>query len=111
MLNDRTFEAANIAKVPASTKSMTYAGVVAKTIVLLVFTVIAASFGWHNALRWFSPTSGLLFFAGYIVLMMLTFAAVANPSAAALAGVVYAVLMGGWMGAISRVYEQYYEGI
>jgi hypothetical protein len=38
---------------------------------------------------------------------MLTFAAVANPGAAAAAGVVYALLMGGWMGAISRVYESY----
>jgi uncharacterized YccA/Bax inhibitor family protein len=43
--------------------------------------------------------------------MMLTFGAVANPGAAAAAGVVYALLMGGWMGAISRVYESYYEGI
>jgi uncharacterized YccA/Bax inhibitor family protein len=90
---------------------MTYGGVIAKTLVLLVFTVIAASWGWMNALKWFSPSSGLLFFAGYILLMILTFAAVANPGAAALAGVVYAVLMGGWMGAISRVYESYYEGI
>lgn len=111
MLNDRTFETGNIAKVKATTSSMTYGGVVGKTLVLLVFTVIAASWGWMNALKWFSPSSGLLFFAGYIVLMMLTFAAVANPSAAALAGVVYALLMGSWMGAISRVYESYYEGI
>lgn len=111
MLNDKTFEASNVAKVKASPASMTYGGVVAKTLVLLVLTVIAASFGWQNALRWFSPSSGLLFLGGFIVLMMLTFAAVANPGAAAAAGVVYALLMGGWMGAISRVYESYYEGI
>lgn len=111
MLNDSTFDAGNLAKVPAAARTMSYGGVVSKTLVLLVFTVIAATFGWHNALRWFSPSSGLLFFAGYILLMMLTFAAVRNPGAAALAGVVYALLMGTWMGAISRVYEQYYEGI
>ncbi len=111
MLNDRTFETSSVAKVKATTSSMTYGGVITKTLVLLVFTVIAASWGWMNALTWFSPSSGLLFFAGYILLMMLTFAAVANPGAAALAGIVYAVLMGGWMGAISRVYESYYEGI
>ena len=111
MLNDKTFEASNVAKVKASPASMTYGGVVAKTLVLLVLTVIAASFGWQNALKWFSPSSGLLFLGGFIVLMMLTFAAVANPGAAAAAGVVYALLMGGWMGAISRVYETYYEGI
>ena len=111
MLNDKTFEASNVAKVKASPASMTYGGVVAKTLVLLVLTLIAASFGWQNALKWFSPSSGLLFLGGFIVLMMLTFAAVANPGAAAAAGVVYALLMGGWMGAISRVYESYYEGI
>ena len=38
---------------------MTYGGVVAKTLVLLVLTLIAASFGWQNALKWFSPSSGL----------------------------------------------------
>jgi uncharacterized YccA/Bax inhibitor family protein len=111
MLNDKTFESSNVAKVKASPSSMTYGGVVTKTLVLLVLTLIAASFGWQNALKWFSPSSGLLFLGGFIVLMMLTFAAVANPGAAAAAGVVYALLMGGWMGAISRVYESYYEGI
>src|SRR4051812_15090634 len=111
MLNDRTFQAPNVAKVKATPSSMTYGGVIAKTLVLLVLTIVAASFGWQNALRWFSPSSGLLFLAGFIILMMLTFAAVANPGAAAAAGVVYALLMGGWMGAISRVYESYYEGI
>ena len=61
MLNDKTFEASNVAKVKTSPASMTYGGVVAKTLLLLVLTVIAASFGWQNALRWFSPSSGLLF--------------------------------------------------
>ena len=42
MLNDRTFEAGNVAKVKASPASMTYGGVIAKTLVLLVLTVIAA---------------------------------------------------------------------
>src|SRR4051794_41951537 len=89
---------------------MSYGGVVLKTLVLLVFTVIAATFGWHNALRWFSPSSGLLFFAGYILLMMLTFAAVKHPGAAAVARGVYAFLPGSGVGAISRVDEQYYAG-
>jgi uncharacterized YccA/Bax inhibitor family protein len=53
----------------------------------------------------------LLFFAGYIVLMALTFAAVANPRIASVAGLFYALLMGAWMGAISSVYESFYEGI
>ena len=58
MLNDKTFDASNVAKVKASPASMTYGGVVAKTLVLLVLTLIAASFGWQNALKWFSPSSG-----------------------------------------------------
>jgi len=111
MLNDRTFADANVDTPDPTTGALSYGGVVGKTLVLLTLTVIAAAFGWNNALRWFSPSSGLLFFVGYLVLMMLTFAAVKNPTAAAGAGVVYALLMGAWMGAISRVYEQYYEGI
>ena len=111
MLNDRTFADTNVGAANRDVAAMSYVGVVGKTLVLLTLTVIAAAFGWNNALRWFSPTSGLLFFVGYLILMMLTFAAVKNPTAAAGAGVVYAVLMGGWMGAISRVYEQYYDGI
>ena len=90
---------------------MSYGGVVVKTLLFLVVLVIAASWGWQNADRWFSPTSGLLFFVGYLVLMALTFAAVANPRIAAVAGLFYALLMGAWMGAISSVYESYYEGI
>jgi hypothetical protein len=35
MLNDRTFETANVAKVKATSSSMIYGGVIAKTLVLL----------------------------------------------------------------------------
>jgi uncharacterized YccA/Bax inhibitor family protein len=51
------------------------------------------------------------FFLGYILLIALTFAAVNNPRIAAVAGIVYAALMGTWMGSISRIYEAYYQGI
>jgi len=113
MLNDRMFDAEQRDKLgaTASTATMSYGGVVGKTLLFLLILVIAASWGWQNADRYFSPTSGLLFFVGYIVLMALTFAAVANPRVAAIAGLFYALLMGAWMGAISSVYEAFYEGI
>jgi uncharacterized YccA/Bax inhibitor family protein len=112
MLNDRTFDAEQRAKLATERAgTMSYGGVIAKTLAFLVVLLIAASWGWQNADRYFSPTSGLLFFAGYIVLMALTFAAVANPRIAAGAGFFYALLMGAWMGAISSVYESFYEGI
>ena len=37
--------------------------------------------------------------------------AAGNPDLALTAGLLYAVLMGFWMGAVSRVYEETYEGI
>ena len=57
------------------------------------------------------PTSGLWFFLGYLLLIALTFAAAADPRLAAVAGIFYALLMGVWMGSISRIYDAYYEGI
>jgi len=57
------------------------------------------------------PTSGLWFFLGYMLLIALTFAAVSNPRIAPVAGIFYAVLMGFWMGSISRIYDTYYDGI
>ena len=55
MLNDGTFDAANVAKVPASTKTMSYGGVVSKTLVLLIFTVIpfwiGYRWGWKRCRR------------------------------------------------------------
>ena len=112
MLNDRTFDAEQRGKLGAeATGTMTYGGVVAKTLLFLGVLIVAASWGWQNADTYFSPTSGLLFFVGYILLMALTFAAVANPRIASVAGLFYALLMGAWMGAISSVYESFYEGI
>jgi uncharacterized YccA/Bax inhibitor family protein len=114
MLNDQTFSAENVDKVTLGkpvARTMTYGGTVARTLFLLVVTVIFAGLGWHYTANWFSPTSGLLFFLGYMVLIALTIAAAGNPKLALGAGLVYAVLMGGWIGAISRTYETFYDGI
>ena len=48
---------------------------------------------------------------GYLLLIAITVAAAANPRLALPAGLLYSVLMGLWVGAISRVYEAYYDGI
>lgn len=89
---------------------MTYGGVIVKSLFLLTLTITCAAFGW-NVAEGAQPSSGLWFFLGYMLLIALTFAAAGNPRIAAVAGTVYALLMGTWMGAISRVYETYYEGI
>jgi uncharacterized YccA/Bax inhibitor family protein len=114
VLNERTFASENVGKVTggaAVTRTMSVGGTALKAVALLVLTVAFAVFGWRNAAGVFSTTSGMLFLLGYILLIALTFAAVSNPRVAPALGVVYAALMGSWMGAISKVYEAYYDGI
>jgi uncharacterized YccA/Bax inhibitor family protein len=90
---------------------MTIGGAAARSFLLLLLVVGFAVFDWNFALRVVATTSGVLFLVGYVILLALTFTAVPNPRLAPLLGVVYAALMGTWMGAISRVYEQFYDGI
>jgi uncharacterized YccA/Bax inhibitor family protein len=114
VLNERTFAPDNVGKVTGGavvTRTMTVGGTALKAVALLVLTVAFAVVGWRNAAGVFSTTSGMLFLLGYILLIALTFAAVSNPRVAPVLGVVYAALMGSWMGAISKVYEAYYDGI
>ncbi|MGH2907047.1 MAG: Bax inhibitor-1/YccA family protein [Solirubrobacterales bacterium] len=108
ILNAETYSGAEAVRGDAAT--MSYGGVIAKSLFLLVLTVICAVVGWDLAAD-AVPQSGMWFFLGYILLIALTFAAAGNPKIALPAGVLYALLMGTWMGAISRVYEDYYEGI
>jgi uncharacterized YccA/Bax inhibitor family protein len=113
MLNEATFAPTNVQKVTggaAATRTMTYGGTIAKTLVFLVITVGFALVGWRSAAD-VVASSGLWFFLGYMLLIALSLWAVANPRVAALAGLVYSVLMGLWMGSISRIYETYYDGI
>jgi len=107
MLNEQTF--AGVQAKPAA-RTMTIGGTVAKTLVLLLVTVGFAGIGWRAAAH-VLVTSGLWFFLGYLLLIGLTIAAANNPRIAPVAGLVYAVLTGLWIGAISRVYEAYYDGI
>jgi len=77
---------------------------------LLVVTAGFAGIGWRAAAN-ILMTSSLWMFLGYLVLIALTVAAAANPRLAFPVGLLYAVLTGLWIGAISRVYEAYYDGI
>jgi uncharacterized YccA/Bax inhibitor family protein len=114
VLNEQTFAPKNVQRVMAGRpleRTMTVGGAAAKSFLLLFLVIGFAVIGWNYALRVVATTSGVLFLIGYVVLVALTFAAVSNPRIAPLLGFVYAVLMGTWMGAISRVYEQFYDGI
>ncbi len=113
VLNENTFSAAHTQELTGGrpvTKSMTYGGTIVRSLFLVVITLGFAAVGWQWAAR-VATTSGMWFFLGYILLIALTFAAVNNPRIAAVAGIVYAALMGTWMGSISRIYEAYYQGI
>jgi uncharacterized YccA/Bax inhibitor family protein len=114
VLNDQTFAQDNVQRAlggRTARRIMTVGGSAVKSFLLLLMVVGFAVFGWNFALRVVATTSGMLFLIGYIILIALTFAAVSNPRLAPVLGVVYAALMGTWMGAISRVYEEFYDGI
>jgi uncharacterized YccA/Bax inhibitor family protein len=115
LLNERTFAADNVRKITGGAavtrmRTMSYGGTIAKALFLLAFTIAFATLGWRAAAK-VQATSGLWFFLGYMLLIALSFAAAANPRLAMWAGIVYAILMGLWMGSISRIYEAYYDGI
>ena len=111
VLNEQTFAPGSpLVRTSGRERTMTIGGTVAKAFLFLVVTVIFAAIGWRAAAN-VLVQSGLWFFLGYLLLIALTFAAAANPRLAAGAGLLYAVLMGTWMGAISRLYEHYYDGV
>lgn len=113
VLNDQTFEPARVGLFTgarAAPHTMTYGGVIVRGLFFLVLTAASATAGW-NSFEDARPQSGMWFFLGYILLIALTFAAANNPKIAAIAGIVYALLMGFWMGSISRLYDSYYDGI
>jgi uncharacterized YccA/Bax inhibitor family protein len=113
LLNDETFSTGSIAAFRGERRAggtMTYAGTAARAAFFIVVTIAFAGVGWRSAEN-VATSSGLWFFLGYIVLIGLSLAAASNPRLALGAGLLYAVLMGTWMGSISRIYESYYDGI
>ncbi len=113
VLNERSFAPEAVREVTGDRETvgtMTYGSVIVRALFFLVLTVAFAAVGWR-AVEDQRPTSGMWFFLGYILLIAISIAAARNPRLAAVAGVLYAVLMGFWMGSISRLYETYYDGI
>jgi len=113
VLNEQSFAPHTVQEVTRGRETagaMTYGSVIVRALFLLVLTVGFAALGWRAA-EGERPTSGMWFFLGYILLIAISLAAARNPRLAAVAGVLYAVLMGFWMGSISQLYETYYDGI
>jgi uncharacterized YccA/Bax inhibitor family protein len=113
MLGEQTFAPDKVRQVTQGkpvTRSMSYGGTIVKAMFFLALTIGFAVLGWRWAMK-VQTTSGLWFFLGYLLLIGISIAAVGNPRLAAGAGLLYAVLMGLWMGSISRIYEAYYDGI
>ncbi len=112
MLNDTTWSSPEVtAAFPPAPATMTYGGVAAKTGLFLLLIAGFATVGWNNAAAFTGRGSGLLYLVGYFVLIALTIASVNNPRLALAAGLLYSVLNGLWIGAISRFYEEVFDGI
>jgi uncharacterized YccA/Bax inhibitor family protein len=113
MLNEQTFAqvGAPVRPVVAAESTMTLVGTIAKALVLLVVALGFGAVGWSVGEDWFSTSSGIWWLIGYFILIGLTVTAASNPDLALPVGLLYAVLMGFWMGAVSRVYEEQYDGI
>lgn len=113
MLNEKTFapDSAAFAGAAARPTTMTLGGTIAKTLFLIVVAGTAAVFGWSHALQVLTAASGPSWLLWYILLIAMSLAAVARPRLAPIGGLLYAVIMGLWMGGISAVFEAAYEGV
>ncbi len=114
MLSEQSFGTENVRAYTGGapiTRTMTVKGTSAKTFVLLVITVCLAAVGWNHAARVIKATSGPGWLLGYFLLIGLSIFAARRPRLAVGLSLVYAVMMGLWMGAISHIYDQAYEGI
>ena len=108
--------------VPAADRTMSVAGVGLKTIVLLAFVIAGGAWGWSSATTPVGADLGggyanttvtipggfwLASFGAFAVGIMI----VVSPMRAALLGIVYAVLEGFCLGAISAMFDAQTEGI
>jgi uncharacterized YccA/Bax inhibitor family protein len=92
-------------------RTMTAGGTVVKGLFLFVVTCGFAVLGWDQAARVITSSSGPMWLLWYFLLIALTFLGIARPRLAPIGGLVYSVLMGLWVGGISRVYDTAYDGI
>jgi uncharacterized YccA/Bax inhibitor family protein len=85
---------------------MTMGSVIGATFFLLLVVGAGATYGWANAdtiWRWWWAVA-----IGLIVLVILT---VTNPRLAPFTGFIYALTQGAFIGALSKQYETFYDGI
>lgn len=114
MLTDETFTPANINKATQGRPiegRMTLQGTTTKAILFLAITTVCAAIGWNRAYDIIETTSSLWFLLGYAVLIGITLWAAMHPQWAPFVGSFFAFLQGLWMGAISRVYDEAWDGI
>ena len=104
---DAALQAGAMDRAPTKTGNrMTIGSVIGATFFLLLLVAGGAAFGWNNATtiwRWW--------WAVLIGLIILVIATVANPKLAPFTGVIYAVTQGAFIGALSKQYETFYDGI
>ncbi len=85
---------------------MTIGSVIGATFLLLLLVGLGATYGWANAdtiWRWWWAVA-----IGLIVLVIFT---VSNPRLAPLTGIIYSLTQGAFIGALSKQYETFYDGI
>ncbi len=114
MLNDQTFAPAAIQEaggVKTGSDRMSIVGVTIKSLVLLAITCVFGAIGWNKATEVFETANGMWFLVGFIILIGLSIAAAQNPKIAFIVGLAYAVFMGLYMGSISKLYNDLWEGV
>jgi len=114
MLDEQVFSTENVAVLAGpgrAGRAMTVSGTVSRSLMLVMVTGVFAWVGWTNAAEVIQVTSGPAWLLGYMFLLGLSFVAMAHPRLAMPGSLIYSVLMGLWVGGISGVYEQAYDGI
>lgn len=112
MLNDKTWTSDELRTAfPPGRATMSYGGVAVKAAFFLLVIAVLAAIGWVNSETFTGRGSGLAYLVGFFVLIALSIASVNNPKLALGAGLLYSVLNGLWIGAISRYYDEVFDGI
>lgn len=103
---DASFQQVEVPGSVTGAARMTMRSVLTSTVVLLALVIGGATWGWQNAIavqRWF--------WLWIIVLLVLVVITVVRPHLAMFTGIIYALGQGAFIGSISRIYEEFVEGI
>ena len=112
MLDEQVWTSPQVrAAFPSPARTMTVNGVIGKALVLIMIVIGLAAVGWRYAAQFLDLTSSIWFLLGYFLLIGLTLMVVRNPALSLVISLLFAVLNGLWIGALSRVYEAAYDGV